>query len=224
MLLVLAAALLGTLPESATGVAQHAGAAFTAAPYPLLALFLAMALLLTRRMAQAGDFKDWIPGVAMPILGLVWIGLPMALLAQTLLAAPELGRNLTLGLFAIVWLGDTFAYFGGRALGRHKLYPAVSPKKTVEGGVFGLLGSVAGGFLSFHWLPLPGLELHEFLVLAALCGVLEQLGDFSESMAKRAADLKDSGAILPGHGGMLDRIDGLLFAIPVLYFGWMILG
>jgi phosphatidate cytidylyltransferase len=187
-------------------------------------LFLSLAVLLVRRMAAAGDFKDWIARVALPVVGLVWIGMPMALLAQTLYVFPEVGRNLTLGLFAIVWLGDTLAYFGGRTLGRHKLYPAVSPKKTVEGGIFGLLGSVLGGYISFRWLPLPGLGLYQFLGLALLCGVAEQVGDFSESMVKRAANLKDSGSILPGHGGMMDRIDGLLFAIPVLYFGWMLLG
>jgi phosphatidate cytidylyltransferase len=126
------------------------------------------------------------------------------------------GNSGLLLLFAVVWLGDTAAYFGGKSLGRRKLYARVSPKKTLEGSFFGLLGSVLGAFLvdavwgtplSWYWLVVAGVA----------GGVAEQAGDLCESLLKRSAGIKDSGSILPGHGGMLDRIDGLLFGAPVIY-------
>jgi phosphatidate cytidylyltransferase len=119
-------------------------------------------------------------------------------------------------LFAVVWMGDTGAYFGGKTLGRHKLYAAVSPKKTVEGGLFGLLGSMGGAAL-VHGIAGTALSWPVVLLLGLAGGVLEQVGDFGESLLKRSSGVKDSGALLPGHGGMLDRIDGLLFAAPVVY-------
>jgi phosphatidate cytidylyltransferase len=126
------------------------------------------------------------------------------------------GRQGLLLLFLVVWLGDTGAYFAGRALGRHKLYPAVSPKKTVEGAVGGLAGSVAGAFIARLWL-LPAMTPAECVVLGAAGAFLEQVGDLCESLLKRSAGVKDSGSVLPGHGGMLDRVDGVLFAAPLIY-------
>jgi phosphatidate cytidylyltransferase len=125
-------------------------------------------------------------------------------------------------LFIIVFSGDTGAYFGGRLMGRHKLAPTISPKKTVEGTVFGLTSSVGGAFLAATYL-VPQLDATEVLVMGLLCGMVAQVGDLAESLFKRAMDTKDSGRILPGHGGMLDRIDGVLFAAPV-FFAWLHLG
>lgn len=120
-------------------------------------------------------------------------------------------------VLAVVWCGDTAAYFAGRAFGRHKLHPKVSPKKTIEGAVGGLVGSVVGGLVMVVILDLP-LPLAYAALFAAIGGALAQLGDLAESLVKRACGVKDSGTLLPGHGGMLDRVDGVVFAFPFFYW------
>jgi phosphatidate cytidylyltransferase len=116
----------------------------------------------------------------------------------------------------LAWFGDTFGYFFGRFLGKHKLYPAVSPKKTIEGALGGLFGSVTGALLA-HFIYLKSLPLVHGVILAVVAGALGQLGDLGESLLKRSTGVKDSGAIVPGHGGILDRIDALLLASVVVY-------
>lgn len=135
-------------------------------------------------------------------------------------------RPWLLVLAAAVWMGDSGAYFAGRTFGKHKLYPVVSPKKTVEGSIGGLVASAAGGWVALAvldlaqpaWLaevaPVP---MWKAVAFAAACGVVEQVGDLVESLMKRSAGIKDSGSILPGHGGVLDRFDGFVYAAPVLY-------
>lgn len=141
--------------------------------------------------------------------GFIYIVIPFAF-GVALALGPEPWILYALG---VVWSGDTGAYFAGRALGRHKLHPKVSPKKTVEGAIGGILASVGGGFLMVAVLdlPLPALQTALF---SAIGGALGQLGDLAESLIKRSFGVKDSGAILPGHGGMLDRVDGVIFAFP----------
>lgn len=125
-------------------------------------------------------------------------------------------RGLILLLFSIIWAGDSAAYYGGRALGRHLLAPTVSPKKTVEGAIAGFIASVAVGviggvyFLGEPWLNLVG--------ISAVTAVVGQIGDLAESVLKRSAGVKDSSSILPGHGGILDRLDSIFFAAPVFYW------
>jgi phosphatidate cytidylyltransferase len=130
-------------------------------------------------------------------------------------------------VMAITWMGDTGGYFGGRffggkLFGGRKLAPTISPKKTWEGAVFGLLMSILGGFIlnavyrdiaGVGPIASPGI----LLVAGLLGGVFEQLGDLLESLFKRFAGVKDSGSIIPGHGGFLDRVDGILFAAPVIW-------
>jgi phosphatidate cytidylyltransferase len=123
-------------------------------------------------------------------------------------------------LFAmgVVFGGDTGAYFAGRAFGRHRLAPIVSPKKTIEGAVGGLLASIGVGYLMWALVPLPAaMTAWHVLVLAAPAAVLGQVGDLCESLIKRSVGVKDSGRILYGHGGMLDRVDALVFAAPWLF-------
>jgi len=127
------------------------------------------------------------------------------------------GSRYVILLLAIVWGGDTGAYFGGRFFGRVKLAPHMSPKKTREGAVAGLFGSVLGGFLinAFWGFSLAS---HEVVLYCSLAGgVAGQLGDLVESTLKRFSGVKDSGGIFPGHGGILDRVDGLVFAAPVVW-------
>ena len=121
----------------------------------------------------------------------------------------------------LTWGTDTAAYFVGRALGRHKLLPSVSPGKTIEGAVGGLAASIALGAAYVHWVLAPVARLTmrppAILVLAAVVSVAAQLGDLAESLIKREAGAKDSSRLIPGHGGVLDRLDALLFTLPVTY-------
>ena len=112
---------------------------------------------------------------------------------------------------------DTFAYFVGRKIGKRKLYAAVSPNKSIEGGLGGLVGSVfAIMMVKFTFLPVLG--FFDAALIGLLLGVMGQLGDLFESLLKLACQVKDSGNMIPGHGGMLDRLDSLLFAFPVVYY------
>jgi phosphatidate cytidylyltransferase len=119
------------------------------------------------------------------------------------------------------WAGDIGAYYIGKPFGKHKLAPRVSPNKSWEGSIASVAASIliAGGYLNYF---IPGLPLGHVLGLTAVANVAGQLGDLAESAMKRGADLKDSGSILPGHGGILDRVDSTLFALPVIY-GYLLL-
>ena len=121
-------------------------------------------------------------------------------------------------LGGVVLLGDTGAYFMGKYLGRHKLYPAVSPKKTIEGSVGGILGGIVGALAFKLFVDAPAMTWLDILGVAVPCAILGQVGDLCESLFKRSYGVKDSGTILPGHGGVLDRMDSVLFAAPYLLY------
>jgi phosphatidate cytidylyltransferase len=136
-----------------------------------------------------------------------------------------IGTELLVLGFTVVFLGDTGAYFVGKAKGRRKLWPEISPNKTVEGSMGGLLGSVLGAILVwglFYLIqgPKNSIPLGPCLLVGVLGAVLGQAGDLLESLMKRAAGTKDSGAFLPGHGGLLDRCDGLAFVFPLIYYAF----
>jgi phosphatidate cytidylyltransferase len=154
--------------------------------------------------------------VGLAVLGGAYPGLGLACLFQLRQGYEGLGW-IALCL-ASTWLNDTGAYFAGRALGRRKLYPRISPSKTWEGAIGGLVASVAGALIvkAFPFL-LPRIPWPVAAAVGAGCGIFGPLGDLSESMLKRAFDKKDSSHILPGHGGLLDRIDALLFNAPFVF-------
>jgi len=159
-----------------------------------------------------------LPGVAATMLGLLYVSLTLGLLVVVQTSPTSLGpgKQWIFFLLLVVWFGDTGAYYVGRALGRHALAPLISPKKTLEGAMGGLLGNVLAAFLGKQ-IFLPDAPLNQLLVLSILLGVVSQIGDLAESVLKRGARVKDSSNLLPGHGGMLDRIDGVLFASPVMF-------
>jgi len=176
-------------------------------------------------IAKPDQIKKSLVTVAVTISGVVYVavlagclvGVRMMPDMLTTPLTPRLSSKLLLMFFAMVVLADTGAYYTGRLIGRHKLAPRVSPGKTIEGAVGGLVAAIAAGPLSrllfFHEIPL----VHA-LVLGALIGVLGPIGDLAESMLKRGAGVKDSGTLLPGHGGVLDRVDSILFCAPLLYY------
>jgi phosphatidate cytidylyltransferase len=139
---------------------------------------------------------------------------------------PKTGYNppgmFIITMFASVWLCDTFAYFFGKAFGKHKLFERVSPKKSIEGAIAGLIGAVLIFFIS-KWIGFFNLSGWLALISGLLAGVLGQLGDLVESWFKRDAGIKDSSHILPGHGGMLDRFDSLMFIAPAFVIFYLIL-
>ena len=166
-------------------------------------------------LARLGDMRTAalriMTGVAVPI----YVGAPLALLALLRRDFDD-GPGLVLVTLMLAWFGDTGGYFVGRYFGKTKLYEAVSPKKTREGLFGAVLGSLAGALLA-HYTYLPDLTLLGALTLGLLGGLLGQAGDLVESLLKRSLGTKDSGGIVPGHGGILDRIDALLVLAPVVY-------
>lgn len=131
--------------------------------------------------------------------------------------------DILLFLFGLLWLGDTAAMFVGKAFGKHKLAPTVSPNKTVEGFVGGIVGAIVVAVILGFW-RLDLIPMWQLVIIAILCSVFGQLGDLVESMWKRSLGIKDSSAIIPGHGGVLDRFDSLLFAAPVMYHALRLIG
>ena len=127
------------------------------------------------------------------------------------------GGLTVIAIFASIWICDSAAYFSGRAFGRRKLFERVSPKKTWEGAIAGFVGAVLA-FVAAKALVLPYLSLSSAIICGSIIGVFGQLGDLAESLMKRDAGVKDSSALIPGHGGILDRFDSLLFVSPLLFF------
>ena len=160
-----------------------------------------------------------LPSAGISASGLVLVAFPLSY-AIRLHGSGTQGPALLLFAMVIIWVGDTAAYFVGRSIGKHALAPHLSPKKTWEGTVASFLGSliVALAFARFVTVPVGHL-----LGMAAVGNVAGQVGDLLESAYKRSAGIKDSGSILPGHGGVLDRIDALILAIPVVWYYWILI-
>jgi len=133
----------------------------------------------------------------------------------------ETGSDLVFLLFLVVWGGDMAAYYFGRSLGRHPLAPAVSPRKTIEGAIGGLAGAVGAAFVARAWF-MQRLSVRDCVILGIALGAVGMVGDLVESMLKRGAGAKDSASLVPGHGGILDRVDSLLYAAPLLYYYYLL--
>jgi phosphatidate cytidylyltransferase len=207
---------------------------FAAALAPFIFLSIGM---------RRGELRGGYPAAAAAAFAFTYIALPMGMLVQ--LRQQWAGAFYLLYLLLVVWAGDILAYFVGKSIGRHLMAPRISPKKTWEGAAASLVASVGVGWLLFAHAErissallswglivrrdgLFGLEtpaMGPVILLTIVLNIAAQLGDLVESLIKRGADVKDSGALLPGHGGLLDRIDALLFAAPVLwcYAAWRVM-
>jgi phosphatidate cytidylyltransferase len=223
---------------SATPLLSTSGFAYIALSAAVLAPFLFLSIGMHR-----AELASAFPAAMVSSFSFAYIALPLASLVQ--LREQWQGSFYLLYLLLLVWAGDVFAYFVGRSIGKHRMSPRVSPKKTWEGAAASVIASVAVGLLMFHYsLPISTALLHAHLIdlrdgifnnqqpslipiiaLSVVLNIAAQLGDLVESLIKRGANVKDSGALLPGHGGMFDRIDALLFAAPVLwsYAAWRVM-
>ncbi len=185
-------------------------------PPALLGAGLVMAAFLAA-MARRDTIRERVQGLMVNLLGVFYLGTCLyAAIAVRFGFGARAGLEWTLILLAVIWAGDTAALFAGRRFGRTSFARYLSPKKTNEGAVAGLVAGVLAGVLLrqllFHDLP-----FRHVVMASMLMGIFGQLGDLAESMLKRAGEVKESSHMIPGHGGVLDRIDSLLFAFPVLY-------
>jgi phosphatidate cytidylyltransferase len=189
----------------------------------LVIIELTTQLFIHARQAEP-DLRAALPAAAAPVFGVAYV----ALLGGYLIALrviPDSGAQLPAKLltlfFLIVFLGDSGAYYVGRSLGKRKLAPRISPGKTVEGSIGGLVANVLGVVIA-RYTFFPELPLASGAALAVVMGLLGQVGDLCESMLKRGAQIKDAAQIIPGHGGLLDRLDSILFNAPVLYYYYVL--
>jgi phosphatidate cytidylyltransferase len=181
----------------------------------LLLLFLSVLF-----MGTSENLSSTISNVGITLFGIFYIGFLLS--HVSLIRKMGDGRLWVLFLMATVWAADISAFLSGSLFGRHKLYPKISPKKTYEGLGGAIVGAVIVA-LGFARLFIPHLQKVPCILLAIGIGILGQLGDFTESMLKRSAQVKDSGSLIPGHGGMLDRLDSFLFSAPFLHYSLLYL-
>ncbi len=184
-------------------------------------LFIPLLMLFTTFLIELYRKKDNpFINISYAILGAVYIVVPFAMLFHLGFYAndsftSEYSFQIILGFFILLWTNDTGAYLSGRFFGKHKLFERVSPKKTWEGSIGGAIVTIGGGFLLSMFFT--NLSLTNWIVIAILIAVFGGLGDLVESMLKRSLKIKDSGSLLPGHGGILDRFDGLFLSVPFVY-------
>jgi phosphatidate cytidylyltransferase len=182
-----------------------------ALPGALILVTLVAAIL---HLVAFGELSTAASRAALMLFGILYVAVMLTPLAM-LKRLPE-GHDWVFLVLTVTWFSDTGAYATGRALGRHKLYPAISPGKSIEGAIGGLCFSVGAAVLARLWY-MPQLQWVDGVIIAVVGGALGQVGDLVESMVKRGYGVKDSGWIIPGHGGLLDRIDAVLFVTPFTY-------
>ncbi len=178
-------------------------------------LLVALIAALTSRLVATSELKRSLVDSSVMVFGVLYVSLTLGhlLLTRTLPG----GEYLIFFLVLVTWAGDTGAYYAGVTLGRHKLAPVVSPNKTIEGLLGGLVLAVVVAFIAQRWF-LPTFTILDCVATGLLLTGVGVLGDLSESAMKRSAGVKDSGAVIPAHGGMLDRLDSLLFTAPTFYY------
>ena len=205
-----------TLAGGISMVRDAAGGTLSIEAALLIFLFGSIVLgLLTKR-----PLHDVLPAIAIGSAALLFVVLPFSYIVRLDEIEP-VGRQLVLFTLVLVWAGDMLAYFVGKSLGRVPMAPALSPKKTWEGAMGNVLASMIVAVLFAHWMQTDVLTL---LVIAGVANIAGQAGDLIESAYKRGAAVKDSGGLLPGHGGMLDRIDSLILATPAVWilYQWLV--
>ena len=157
-----------------------------------------------------------------------YITLPFVFITKISFGVNDYNPKIIIGLFILIWTNDTFAYIVGKSIGKHKLFEKISPKKTIEGFFGGLIFAIFAGYLISMYLIKPSAQFSDksiliWMIIAAIVGVIGTIGDLIESKFKRIAGVKDSGKIMPGHGGVLDRLDSVIFVAPFIFLFYKIL-
>ena len=181
---------------------------------PTTVLFVFVLGLTALTLWTRRPLVESLPAAGISSSALLLVTFPLSY-AVRLGAWPNSGRRLLLFALVLTWAADTTAYFVGRAIGKHPLAPHISPKKTWEGSIGSMIGSLLVAYAFRFWIQIPLLHL---ILMAVLGNIAGQMGDLLESAYKRSAGVKDSGGLLPGHGGVLDRIDALILCIPVIWY------
>jgi len=208
----------GTVAAAALFAAFYFNAPYADPRLLLMTLCLFVVATLVAAMLRGAPFEKIMASTAVTISGVMYVAfLGGHLVAVRTGFAQPLAADLLSFFFLVLMGADIAAYYTGRALGKHKLAPSVSPGKTWEGAAGGLLASLLAAVVAHYWF-FPELSLKAALPLAALMNVLGVAGDLTESAFKRGAGAKDAANILPGHGGLLDRLDSLLFNAPLIYY------
>jgi phosphatidate cytidylyltransferase len=153
-----------------------------------------------------------------------YIILPFIIITKIPFGIKGYNPNILISIFILIWTNDTFAYLVGKSIGKHKLFERISPKKTIEGFLGGIgFALIASYFISKYFLMLPDKNTYIWLIIAVIVGVFGTIGDLVESKFKRISEKKDSGNIMPGHGGILDRLDSVIFVAPIIFLFYQIL-
>jgi phosphatidate cytidylyltransferase len=205
------------LGEGVSIVRNAAGGVLSIEAVLLIFVFGCAAIgLATRR-----PLHDILPAISIGSAGILFVALPFSYLVR-MKEMEMVGRQVVLFTLCLIWAGDMLAYFVGRSFGHMHLAPAISPKKTWEGALGNLFASLLVAIVFARWMEVDAFRM---LAIAALGNIAGQMGDLIESAYKRGAAVKDSGTLLPGHGGMLDRVDSLILASPVVWaaYQWLLL-
>ncbi len=184
------------------------------APGSFLVLFVFVLGLTALTLWTKRPLVEALPSAGISSSALLLVALPLSFAVRLHGLGPN-GARLLLFALVITWAADTTAYFVGRAIGKHPLAPHISPKKTWEGSIGSMIGSLLVAYAFSFWITIL---LPHLLIMAAIGNIAGQMGDLLESAYKRSAGVKDSGGLLPGHGGILDRIDALILCIPVIWY------
>jgi phosphatidate cytidylyltransferase len=186
-----------------------------------LGMFAALLLIPASYVFSRKPLEDSLPSSAVAVLATTYVGMLGGSLIRMRNDFP-VGAKLIFFLLLVVWLGDSGAYYVGKSLGKHKLSPRISPKKTVEGLAGGIAASIVAAIV-IHFTFFKEFPLVHAIIAGVILSISGVIGDLAESMWKRSADVKDSGTLIPGHGGFLDRFDSIFFTAPILYCYWTLI-
>jgi len=181
-------------------------------------IFILPVSILIFSLFQKENFERTLIRSGLSMLMIIYVGILCGylIMLRSINGNEEMGKKLLILLIGIVWLCDTGAFYIGSWLGRHSLIAAISPKKTVEGAIGGLIFGIIGGLL-VRAIFINNISLSKCILISFVISIISQIGDIVESLIKRSLKAKDSGTLLPGHGGLLDRMDGLIFSAPFMY-------
>jgi phosphatidate cytidylyltransferase len=197
-------------------------AAFVLEPISVeMGVFVALLLIPASYVFTKGSLDEALPSSAIAVMATLYVGMLGGSLIRLRSDFP-VGPKLVFFLLIVVWTGDAGAYYTGKAFGRHKLSPRISPKKTVEGLVGGIATSITAAIV-IHFTFFPEFPLVHAIIAGVILSACGVIGDLAESLWKRSADVKDSGTLIPGHGGFLDRFDSIYFTAPILYTYWSLI-